>query len=145
MFHTLHCVVWTPKLPNRGFKNILTRLQGRLRKLTPETLRQTLNSHNQRMHYHHCLSQIRQYVMCAGDMTPIPTRYYPSIGRNYVDSDMPHTCRNFDKLRDWLTGRYYSVDDWMLTAVLHRLEVWVTITMVEFGLLGFNGSYLWLS
>lgn len=54
----------------------------------------------------HCLDQLRQYVMCAGDMTPIPTKYYPGKGRNYVLSDVPHTCRNFDKLREWQWSRF---------------------------------------
>ena len=44
--------------------------------------------------------------MCAGDMTPIPTKYYKSIDRNYVDSDYPHTCRNFEKLQEWMVDRY---------------------------------------
>jgi len=44
--------------------------------------------------------------MYSGDMTTIPTRYYPSIRRNYVDSDFPNTCRNFGMLRDWVLERY---------------------------------------
>jgi hypothetical protein len=81
--------------------------------MTPETLASTLSAHNSAMHYHHCFSQIRQYIMCAGDMTPIPTKFYPAIGRNYVDSDMVHTCRNFKQLREWTTERYNAnaVDD----------------------------------
>ena len=53
----------------------------------------------------HCIEQIRQYIMCSGDMTPIPTRYYPALDRNYVDSDYPHTCRNYEKLHGWVTER----------------------------------------
>jgi hypothetical protein len=49
--------------------------------MAPETLASTLSAHNSAMHYRHCFSQIRQYIMCAGDMTPIPTKYYPAIGR----------------------------------------------------------------
>jgi hypothetical protein len=44
--------------------------------------------------------------MCSGDMTPIPTKFYGSLGRNYVDSDQIHTCRNFEKLRVWMVDRY---------------------------------------
>lgn len=44
--------------------------------------------------------------MCAGDVTPIPTKYYPALGRNYVDSDVNHTCRNYEALHSWLVDRY---------------------------------------
>jgi hypothetical protein len=60
------------------------------------------------LHQEHCIEQIRQYVMCSGDMTPTPTKYYKSLGRNYVDSDVIHTCRNFKKLRDWMVSRYHG-------------------------------------
>lgn len=53
----------------------------------------------------HCLDHIRQYVMCAGDLTPIPTRYTSAIGRNFAFSDAVHTCRNFQSARNWLTER----------------------------------------
>ncbi len=44
--------------------------------------------------------------MCSGDMTPIPTKYYSAVDRNYVDSDRLHTCRNFAKLQAWMVNRY---------------------------------------
>jgi hypothetical protein len=44
--------------------------------------------------------------MCNSDLTPIPSRFYPSIDQNYIDSDRPHTCRNFAKVRDWVSERY---------------------------------------
>ena len=45
--------------------------------------------------------------MCAGDMTPIPVKYRAGIEKNYVVSDVMHTCRNFDRLRDWMLERFY--------------------------------------
>lgn len=44
--------------------------------------------------------------MCSGDMTPIPTKFNPTLKHSYVDSDVPHTCRNFGILREWLSARY---------------------------------------
>ena len=53
--------------------------------------------------------------MCAGDITPVPTRYYAGLrdphdaavhGGDYVMSDVVHTCRDFGRLREWLTERY---------------------------------------
>lgn len=54
----------------------------------------------------HCIEQIRQYIMCAGDMTPTPTIYNEARKHSYIDSDVTHTCRNFGQLRDWLSQRY---------------------------------------
>lgn len=55
----------------------------------------------------HCIDQIRQYIMCAGDLTPIPVMQYDLLGGfGYVDSDVPHTCRNFDAIRAWTDGRH---------------------------------------
>ena len=92
MFHTLHCV----NQLRRAFEpDRYGEMEG--------------------LHRDHCLNQIRQYVMCAGDTTPVPTRYYPGLrdphdssvkGGDYVMSDVVHTCRNFGKLREWLTDRY---------------------------------------
>jgi hypothetical protein len=66
----------------------------------------TTNPANAARHMDHCIDQVRQYIMCSGDMTAIGTKYYPGLGRNYVDSDVPHTCRNFERLRDWMVDRY---------------------------------------
>ncbi|KAJ5958813.1 uncharacterized protein N7479_005963 [Penicillium vulpinum] len=88
MFHTLHCL-------------------GNLRKaLHPEYYGSAEKDANYHLHQDHCIEQLRQYVMCSGDMTPIPTKYYPALGRNYVESDRPHTCRNFAKLQHWMVDRY---------------------------------------
>lgn len=54
----------------------------------------------------HCIDHIRQMLMCSGDMTLIPTEWTDYLGRNYVNSDVPHTCRNFAKLRDWVVSRH---------------------------------------
>jgi hypothetical protein len=39
-------------------------------------------------------------------MTLIPTRYNNLRDANYVESDVKHTCRAFQPLRDWLSERY---------------------------------------
>ncbi|KAM6476508.1 hypothetical protein HDV62DRAFT_384328 [Trichoderma sp. SZMC 28011] len=58
------------------------------------------------IHQEHCIDHIRQMLMCSGDMTLIPTEWTDYLGRNYVNSDVPHTCRNFAKLRDWVVSRH---------------------------------------
>ncbi|PKK42873.1 hypothetical protein CI102_11911, partial [Trichoderma harzianum] len=58
------------------------------------------------IHQEHCIDHIRQMLMCSGDMTLIPTEWTDYLERNYVNSDVPHTCRNFAKLRDWVVSRH---------------------------------------
>ncbi|KAJ5552112.1 hypothetical protein N7494_001490 [Penicillium frequentans] len=53
----------------------------------------------------HCIERIRQSIMCAGDLTPSPSRYNPGLGRHYIDEDYSHTCRNFDRLDRWAKER----------------------------------------
>ncbi|KAM0803873.1 hypothetical protein BDR22DRAFT_796853, partial [Usnea florida] len=65
----------------------------------------TQQTHTHALHQNHCIEQLRQYIMCAGDMTPIPTKYYEALRRNYVASDVRHTCRNFERLRSWAVER----------------------------------------
>ncbi|KAK1774233.1 hypothetical protein QBC45DRAFT_425612 [Copromyces sp. CBS 386.78] len=96
VFHTLHCLNNIRKELNPQF-------------YPPETShhhRRTSSPETARLHQDHCIEQIRQYIMCSGDMTPIPTKYYPSLGRNYVDSDVKHTCRDIEPLRRWMVDRY---------------------------------------
>ncbi|ETI25970.1 hypothetical protein G647_02747 [Cladophialophora carrionii CBS 160.54] len=88
VFHTLHC------------------LDNMRKALHPEYYGDGKANKNHDMHQDHCIEHMRQFIMCSGDMTPIPTKYYPALGRNYVDSDRPHTCRNFEQLRQWMVDRY---------------------------------------
>jgi hypothetical protein len=123
MFHTLHCVVsWQLRkiilTANRlnwiriNFGAITTLSTTRLNRLQISYFIEVRYC-SIAIHYFpilispdHCLEQVRQYIMCAGDLTPIPTRYYPALGRNYVDSDYPpHTCRSWDRLRGWVSDR----------------------------------------
>ena len=45
-------------------------------------------------------------LQCTSDLTPIPSRFYPGIGRNYIDSDRVHVCRDFSQIRAWVTERF---------------------------------------
>ncbi|KAK4444363.1 hypothetical protein QBC34DRAFT_475069 [Podospora aff. communis PSN243] len=91
VFHTLHCL-----------DNIRRLFYPEYYALDPE------NHEAHVRHRGHCIDQIRQYIMCAGDMTAYGTRWFENPGRNYADSDVVHTCRNFDKLRGWTRNRYHA-------------------------------------
>lgn len=54
----------------------------------------------------HCLNHLRQMILCQGDLTPIPSKYYRGITDNYIFGDMPHTCRNWDSIREFITDRF---------------------------------------
>ncbi|TDZ14575.1 Cyclochlorotine biosynthesis protein O [Colletotrichum orbiculare MAFF 240422] len=95
MFHTLHCLdyIRTTFWPEKYFASAV---QGD----------QKANNH-MKFHRDHCLEALRQYVMCHGDLSPIPSVYYKGLGRNYNNLlDVSHTCRNFDMIRDWQMARY---------------------------------------
>ncbi|KAK0749766.1 hypothetical protein B0T18DRAFT_320986, partial [Schizothecium vesticola] len=54
----------------------------------------------------HCIDQLRQQVMCAGDTMPVPVKWHATARRSYVDSDIKHTCRNFRKLKKFHLGAF---------------------------------------
>ncbi|KAH8805171.1 hypothetical protein F5884DRAFT_798588 [Xylogone sp. PMI_703] len=80
MFHTLHCLDQLRRVLYPDYYELL-----------------------EPAHLGHCVEQIRQYIMCAGDITPIPTKFFPGAGYQYVVSDVTHTCRNFQNIRDWVS------------------------------------------
>jgi hypothetical protein len=57
------------------------------------------------LHRNHCFEAIRQSLMCHADLAPIPSRYYEVLGQNYIDTNRPHVCRNWNMIRSWVTGR----------------------------------------
>ncbi|KAK1757773.1 hypothetical protein QBC47DRAFT_376957 [Echria macrotheca] len=110
MFHTLHCLNNLRKALNPAYYGTVAEIG---HGTSPKSQHNASSGRRRRsgeeggfVHQDHCIEQIRQYIMCTGDMTPIPTKYYPGLGRNYVDSDVPHTCRNFEMLHDWMVDRY---------------------------------------
>ncbi|KAK5740925.1 hypothetical protein LTR17_004279 [Elasticomyces elasticus] len=58
------------------------------------------------MHKAHCVDHLRQLAMCHSDLTPVPTQWFPGLGRNYINSSREHTCRDFGLVRDWSTERF---------------------------------------
>ncbi|KAI0905868.1 hypothetical protein F4823DRAFT_609400 [Ustulina deusta] len=86
MFHTLHC------------------LDHIRMSLYPD--KHGLHGLHDHIHQVHCVDHLRQMIQCYSDMTIIPTRYFESVGHNYIDSNRPHTCRDFTKIREWASSRY---------------------------------------
>jgi hypothetical protein len=52
-------------------------------------------------HANHCVEIIRQAIMCAVDVTPYTWRWNEEHKSLENRVFTPHTCRNFDKIREW--------------------------------------------
>ena len=64
-----------------------------------------------RTHVDHCISTLRQAIMCTSDVTPV------LLQRNIdapldVEADFHtlHKCRDFERLQNWFEGESYT--DW---------------------------------
>lgn len=100
VFHTLHCLNLIRQGLHRAYYDSLPVNAGI----------------NVPGHLDHCLSHIRQSLMCAGDMTPNVYQWSENHGRAILRTDVPHTCRDFGKLREWVKERWYEeFDDKNLT------------------------------
>ncbi|KAJ7062078.1 hypothetical protein C8F01DRAFT_1251894 [Mycena amicta] len=52
-------------------------------------------------HLDHCIDWIRQALMCAGDTSVIVWQWDYKQNKSTFQGDVAHTCRNFEKLREW--------------------------------------------
>jgi hypothetical protein len=59
-------------------------------------------------HQRRCLDQIRQSIMCHADITPYVWKWNETLGYNQNLITTPHTCRNFDVIRDWARPENYG-------------------------------------
>lgn len=66
---------------------------------------QGTTAETQAAHLEHCLDSIRQHIQCYGSTTLVPTRWQPDAGRQYVDSEQEHVCRDFSYLRKYVRRR----------------------------------------
>ncbi|KAI0964835.1 hypothetical protein F4678DRAFT_367028 [Xylaria arbuscula] len=57
------------------------------------------------MHVEHCIDYLRQGVMCAADLTMIPVQWSTKRDRILQNTEVVHTCRNFDKIHEWTLAR----------------------------------------
>ncbi|KAI1202570.1 hypothetical protein F5X97DRAFT_213795 [Nemania serpens] len=54
-----------------------------------------------RGHLDHCIDALRQFVMCQGDVGVFSFNYPFNDGDPWPDYSTPHTCRNFETIRQW--------------------------------------------
>jgi hypothetical protein len=51
-------------------------------------------------HLDHCIDALRQLVMCTADTGVFPF-YYETPTDPWPDYSTPHTCKNFERVREW--------------------------------------------
>ncbi|KAH6694883.1 hypothetical protein DL95DRAFT_468325 [Leptodontidium sp. 2 PMI_412] len=73
--------------------------------------KQTKHGFPERAHRDHCLDHLRQQLMCHADLTPIPVIWYEAHGRSFVQSDVVHTCRNWDRIQEFKNSRVDMIWD----------------------------------
>ena len=62
-------------------------------------------------HLSHCLDALRQSLMCSVDITPLPWEWDPIDKRSKEVAEVQHTCRNFEKVKQWaLENKAVSFD-----------------------------------
>ncbi|KAF7320169.1 hypothetical protein MKEN_00801400 [Mycena kentingensis (nom. inval.)] len=57
-------------------------------------------------HMRHCLSSLRQQIMCSADVSPIVWQWNARVGAAKERADVLHTCRDFGKIQAWAEEHY---------------------------------------
>ncbi|KAI0180436.1 hypothetical protein GGR52DRAFT_243742 [Hypoxylon sp. FL1284] len=57
--------------------------------------------HDLQGHLDHCIDALRQFVMCQGDVGVFSFDFPFNDGDPWPNYSTPHTCRNFDSIRQW--------------------------------------------
>lgn len=57
-------------------------------------------------HMQHCISSLRQSIMCSSDITPIVWQWSQKSQAAKERSDVVHTCRDFDAIKEWARERF---------------------------------------
>lgn len=61
------------------------------------------------VHRDHCIDHLRQVVQCGGDLSPAP--FYAWKGFAFaIATGKTHTCRKFDKIREWMSERNQEME-----------------------------------
>ncbi|KAI1335471.1 hypothetical protein F5Y15DRAFT_397435 [Xylariaceae sp. FL0016] len=88
VFHQLHCL---NLLRQNVYKDYYAPLGG-------DTADPTMDL---RGHLDHCIDALRQFVMCQGDVGVFSFKFPFNDGDPWPDYSTPHTCRNFESIRQW--------------------------------------------
>jgi len=92
VFHQLHCLNYLRKIIYSDYYS------------RPEHLPRTFEVGDKLLfnHVDHCVDYLRQFIMCAGDVTPVTSNWVQTHHSPHPDFNTLHKCRNFDKLLEWV-------------------------------------------
>ena len=110
VFHQLHCLV-SPSFSH----HFSTRQNWRLTRDCQDTIRRSFwpqrydvlehgqehMEHRSPRHIDHCIDSLRQAIMCHSDTSTLHFEWTQHRHENLVVAKTTHTCRNFDKIREW--------------------------------------------
>jgi hypothetical protein len=60
----------------------------------------------------HCIEHLRQSIMCSGDFALDYWRYDKETDKNWLKTDVPHICRDFTAINDWVLENRYEYSSW---------------------------------
>jgi hypothetical protein len=97
VFHQLHCL------------NMLRKL------VYPSVYKMDLTSDSEKaadniFHMEHCYEQLRQSLQCSSDISTIFWEWSEKKQKMFGNVKTTHTCRNFEKIRDWAIGHKAEAD-----------------------------------
>lgn len=61
-------------------------------------------------HMEHCYEQLRQSLQCSSDISTIYWEWSETQQRMVGNVRTTHTCKNFDKIRDWAVEHKAQTD-----------------------------------
>ena len=59
----------------------------------------------------HCIETLRETVQCNMDLTPVPHIWSKEKGMYLADTQLVHTCRNFDRLAEWQDSKQMTLEN----------------------------------
>jgi hypothetical protein len=62
-----------------------------------------------RTHPNHCIETLRQAIMCQSDVTMVTYDWVEGLDDPYPNFNIPHQCRDFEKILDWINGHHIYV------------------------------------
>ncbi len=58
----------------------------------------------------HCYEQLRQSLQCSSDISTIYWEWSEKKQKMFGNVHTTHTCRNFEKIRDWAVEHHATTD-----------------------------------
>jgi hypothetical protein len=62
-------------------------------------------------HIRHCIGAIRQALMCSADISTIVWQWSDQFQTAEQRDDIPHICRDFDRIRDWASEHTFENEE----------------------------------